>query len=475
MSGGNSQQTTSFISAGACGDITTMKYLHPRNWSKYSRRLSGNQEALRFYKRTILLSQFTLFGAIVGILHALEDIADGLRFMPMMDFIMVCGIMSCYFLNEAGRHKLSKIVLLSFLNIFFFVYSSLAPREIGIYLYYFPWVGLAAVVFEIHENMYKLFFIVLSVVFLITLFVTDFNIFGTVKYQPATIGGSFVINLISSIGVLVFFIVFMSNMNEYSERRLIDLAKEIRVKNTDLQKANRELDRFFYSTSHDLKVPLMDMKGVINTAMAEVQDEKVLTYFLLLNERAQKLDNFLQDVIDYARNAQMGLRLGPVNIAALIEEVFNNFQFTKGADKIRIQRDISLNYLIETDPVRLMIVLNNILSNAIKYHRLELKNPWILVAAYYENSKLHFTISDNGQGIEDDLLPKIFNMFFRGTNQSKGSGLGLYIVKETIAKMGGTIHVESTYGSGSSFIISIPATLTTIPVESKARLSMMNV
>jgi signal transduction histidine kinase len=264
-------------------------------------------------------------------------------------------------------------------------------------------------------------------------------------------------------------------MNEYSERRLIDLAKEIRVKNTDLQKANRELDRFFYSTSHDLKVPLMDMKGVINTAMAEVQDEKVLTYFLLLNERAQKLDNFLQDVIDYARNAQMGLRLGPVNIAALIEEVFNNFQFTKGADKIRIQRDISLNYLIETDPVRLMIVLNNILSNAIKYHRLELKNPWILVAAYYENSKLHFTISDNGQGIEDDLLPKIFNMFFRGTNQSKGSGLGLYIVKETIAKMGGTIHVESTYGSGSSFIISIPATLTTIPVESKARLSMMNV
>jgi signal transduction histidine kinase len=451
-----------------------MKFLHPRYWSKYSRRLSGDQEALRFYKRTILLSQFTLFGSIVGVLHALEDIVDGLTFMPMMDLIMAGGIFSCYVLNETGWHKTSKILLLSFLNIFFFIYSSLIPKELGIYLYYFPWVGLAAVVFEIQENGHKLCFIVLSVICVITLFATNFNIFGAFDYGATAIERSFIINLISSMAVLVFFIVFMSNMNEYSERRLVDMAREIRIKNTDLQKVNRELDRFFYSTSHDLKVPLMDMKGLINAAMTEIEDEKVMMYFLLLKERAQKLDNFLQDVIDYARNSQLGLRLAPVNVELLVNEVINNFQFIKGADKIRIQRDISLPYFVETDRIRLMIILNNILSNAVKYHRLELKDPWILVAAHYADSRLHLVISDNGQGIEDDLLPKIFNMFFRGTNQSKGSGLGLYIVKETIEKMGGSIHVESTLASGTSFIISLPAALTTIPIEANKQVSAIN-
>src|SRR5688572_22322752 len=118
-----------------------MNYLLPRNWSKYSRRYHGDKEALRRYKRVILVSQFTLFGTVAGCLHAIEDLVDGLRFMPMMDSIMAASVFACYLLNENGKHHIARIVLLSFLNLFFFVYSSLAHAELGIYLYYFSWVG----------------------------------------------------------------------------------------------------------------------------------------------------------------------------------------------------------------------------------------------------------------------------------------------------------------------------------------------
>jgi signal transduction histidine kinase len=364
-------------------------------------------------------------------------------------------------LNESGRHKLARIVLLSFLNLFFFVYSSLAHPDLGIYLFYFSWVGLAAVVFENDENVLRFFFIALSIILTIVLFATDFGIFGDVDFPAIDLKRSFIINFATSISVLVFFIVFMVNVNEQSERKLIELASQVQQKNKDLEKANRELDRFFYSISHDLKVPLLDIKGAINSAMTEFDDEKILAYFNVLRQRADKLDFFLQDVINYARNSQTDVRMEPVNITHLVETVIDNFTFVVGADKISFIRDIHINHDVEADRVRLMIILNNILSNAIKYHRVGHPNLWIKTRVEYIQNHLVISVSDNGIGIDEELQPKIFNMFFRGTNQSKGSGLGLYIVKEAVEKMNGTIQVQSRRGAGSEFIIAIPSAVST--------------
>lgn len=450
-----------------------MKILLPKNWSKYSRQFSGDKEGLRQFKRIILLSQFTLFGAVVGVLHAIEDLVDGQRFMPMMDFIMAVSIFICYLINESGRHKIARIVLLSFLNIFFFVYSSLANHELGIYLYYFSWVGLSAVVFEIDENFYRFFFIGLSIALTIILFATDFDAFGTTDFDAVDIQRSFIINFVSSIAVLVFFIVFMVNMNEQSEVKLMGLAEEVQQKNDDLEKVNRELDRFFYSASHDLKIPVMDIKGVINAAMSEIQDQHILEYFQLLKERAEKLDGFLLDVIDYARNSETGVRLEPADVGQLIEDALQNFTFIKGADRIRFDRHFKFEYQIEIDRVRLMVILNNIISNSIRYHRLDIRDPWVRIDAHFADDMLNIVIADNGQGIEEDLLPKIFNMFFRGTNQSKGSGLGLYIVKETVEKLGGKITVFSKVGTGTSFKLALPSRTSNIQVQQKENATIL--
>lgn len=445
-----------------------MNYLLPRNWSKYSRRYSGDEEGLRYYKRIILVSQFTIIGTVTGVLHALEDLVDGLVFMPTMDAIMAVSIFCCYLLNERGYHRIARTALLTFLNLFFFVYSSLAHPDLGIYLYFFSWVGLAAVVFEIHENFLRFFFIGLSALLVVLLFATNFQIFGSYSFEVIALERSFIINFVTSITVLVFFIVLMVNMNEQSERKLVELATEVKEKNRDLEKVNRELDRFFYSASHDLRVPLLDMKGAIHSALAEIKDEKVLEYFEVLKNRADKLDHFLQDVIDYSRNSQTEVRVEAVNMAQLVENTIDNFTFIKGSDRIRFIRDVRLDYEVEVDRVRLMIIMNNILSNSIKYHRSEEPDQWVRITCYFENGFLHLAIEDNGQGIEEDLIPKIFNMFFRGTSQSKGSGLGLYIVKEMLDKMGGVIAVKSVLGQRTEFTFSIPCVLVK-PVSGPAR------
>jgi hypothetical protein len=122
-----------------------------------------------------------LFGFVAGLAHAAEDLVDGLVFMPIMDSILALSIFFCYLLNESGRHRLARIILLTFLNVFFFIYSSLTHRDLGIYLFYFSWVGLAAVVFERHENFLRFFFIGLSILFTMALFASDFSLFGLVK------------------------------------------------------------------------------------------------------------------------------------------------------------------------------------------------------------------------------------------------------------------------------------------------------
>lgn len=437
----------------------SVNLLKAKNWSRFSRLYSDDKEMLYKHKRIILLSQFALFGAVVGVLHSLEDLVDGMVFMPVMDFTMACFIFACYLLNERGNHRVAKIILLSFLNLYFFVYSSLVPEGLGIYLYYFPWVGLAAVVFEKNENVLRFFFIGLSIALLTTLFALDFNLFGTVKFEAVDIGRSFIINMISSIAVLVFFIAFMVRVNEDAENKLYAQAEEIRIKNEHLEKTNKELDRFFYSTSHDLKVSILNIKGILNTAMAEPQERRVMECFSILKDSTQKLEDFLRDLIEYSRNVQTDIRVEPVNVGRLVDEVIDGFRFVPGADKIRFEKSIHIYHPVETDRIRLTTIITNLIGNSIKFHRQYVKDPWIKVEANVVNEKMSLSVSDNGQGIDKELLPKIFNMFFKGTNKSKGSGLGLYIVKEAVDKLGGSVSVLSELNRGTAVTLILPTLL----------------
>lgn len=441
--------------------MKVLSALSPKNWSRYSRQYAQDSQVYYKYKRVILLSQFTLFGTVVGILHALEDLIDGLVFMPVMDTIMAIFIFAAYLLNENGFHKTARFFVLSFLNVFFFVYSSLVPKELGIYFYYFAWIGLASVIFEPSENLLRIFFIAVSIGLILLLHLTDFSLFGHFDIQVVDIERSFLINLITSIIVLVFFIVFMAHTNDLSEKRLMLLAGEIQEKNARLEKINDELDRFVYSVSHDLRAPLTSIKGLINLARLESKEGYDHQYLSMILERADKLDNFIYDIIDYARNKSTNIASEPVDLKDLVNDIIQNHRFSESAQKIRIEMEVEAERPFLSDKRRLSIILNNLLSNSIKYHR-QIPDAWIKIAARIDGTDLKISVSDNGQGISPESIGEIFQMFYRGTEQSSGSGLGLYIVKETVEKMGGTISVTSALDQGSCFTIKLPLASQTI-------------
>ncbi len=113
--------------------------------------------------------------------------------------------------------------------------------------------------------------------------------------------------------------------------------------------------------------------------------------------------------------------------------------------------------VLPSDAMRLKIVLNNLMNNAIKYHDYNKESRYIRISTSPSEHGMKFSVCDNGMGIPLEHHDKVFNMFYRASDKSKGSGLGLYIVKESLGQLGGTVSLKSTLGEGSTFTILIPS------------------
>lgn len=232
----------------------------------------------------------------------------------------------------------------------------------------------------------------------------------------------------------------------------------LRRQNEELIKINKELDNFVYSVSHNLRAPLMSVLGLINLAQLENRNghKPLDRYFDMMLQSIHKLDDTLKEILTYSRNARSALTVSRVNISKTIEEGVGRLQYMEGWDDVQKVLRAEGRNVFSTDGYRLGVIINNLVSNAIKYRDAH-KNPCTLeVVAQVDVSTLTLTVRDNGIGISDDYLPRIFDMFFRATERSEGAGLGLYIVRETIEKLHGRIGVESRAGEGTTFTVVIP-------------------
>lgn len=426
-------------------------------------------------KRVKLFERISLFASLMGVVHFFLDFFNSTPQAASIDLIIAGVMLTCYIIHRKGFYVTARVSMLSILNLIFVIYACIMPKEVGIYLFFLPLMALSMTFFGRAQHVYRLFFVILSAVFLASLFYFDFDLIGTYQAESANEETFLIINLFSCAVVLVVCIYFILGVNEESERRLHTLAEEIKVKNINLEKTNAELDRFLYSTSHDLRSPLLSIKGLVNITRNEAMRPEVKKYLSMIEERADRLDFFIRDIIDYSRNSRTGLCFDLVDIQKLVCEVQQNFQFLEGASNIDFQNEIFPDEVV-VDRSRAMIVLNNLISNAIKYHRLDGKNQWIKTCISKTENTLTIMIADNGQGIHADRKDKVFEMFYRGTERSQGSGLGLYIVKEAVDKMKGTIRVESTEGEGTSFFVTIPlqeVQPTTIPQNSRQQVVLI--
>ncbi len=231
---------------------------------------------------------------------------------------------------------------------------------------------------------------------------------------------------------------------------------ELQLKNVELQKANNELTKFAYSVSHDLRSPLTSILGIINLAKITPEMHVALSYFEMIESRVFKLDTFIKNLIDHSKNARNEAINVNINLKEFITSIWEAYK--QHDNTINFELSINEGHVFYGDSLRLKIIFENLISNAIKYQNPLEKNHFIKIDILMENHQVHITISDNGIGIDENHISNIFNLFFRTEDAlyTEGTGIGLYLVKEAIAKIGGKIEVCSSLSQGTSFELLIP-------------------
>lgn len=225
--------------------------------------------------------------------------------------------------------------------------------------------------------------------------------------------------------------------------------------NHELHKLNEELDRFIYSSAHDLKSPLASMAGLVHLAQREMNEPAYDHYFEMMRSSIDKMEGFIKDITDYAKNKRQIIKTEKVNLNVIVTDIFQTFRFIPQAERIENLVEISGGDFY-TDKTRLEIILKNLISNAIRYADFDKQSPFIQLKAIIHPSHTTIHISDNGIGIDEEHLYKIFDMFYRAHDHAKGSGIGLFLVRESVKMLRGTITVESEPQKGTTFILNLP-------------------
>jgi signal transduction histidine kinase len=228
--------------------------------------------------------------------------------------------------------------------------------------------------------------------------------------------------------------------------------------NEELKKSNKELDGFVYSVSHDLRAPLSSMLGIIGLCEMENHSAFMEKNISLLKNSIKKLDGFIIDILDYSRNSRLGVNRQEIHFNDLLNDISNNLKFMGGDDhrNVDIRIMVRNGVTFHSDQNRLGIILNNLISNSIRYQNPGVPDPFVEIHVDVSEIAADILVRDNGIGIDKENQEKVFHMFYRVSNKSIGSGLGLYIVKETVEKLNGVIKLESQPGKGSAFSIRLP-------------------
>jgi len=228
-------------------------------------------------------------------------------------------------------------------------------------------------------------------------------------------------------------------------------------KNEELQLLNKELDRFVYSISHDLRAPIATALGLIGL-WSETEDEAGRNQLIQMQrESLVRLESYVSDVIDYTRNKRLEVNLTEVNAAELVRKCVEDLSFYQAHEQLNIEIEVPDELNIVSDALRLKIILNNLLSNAVKYRDENKRNQNVKLTMVVHHEKLQIMVEDNGIGIKSDYIDQIWQMFFRATSINSGSGLGLYILKEAVEALNGEVSVESEERIRTIFKVTIPA------------------
>jgi signal transduction histidine kinase len=269
--------------------------------------------------------------------------------------------------------------------------------------------------------------------------------------------------------VLIFFIfrnnVLKARLNQNLEFKVKERTEELNVINKKLQQSekqlletNKELETFIYRTSHDLKGPLASSKGLIGLALRSKSQEEQEQYLKLIQTSLDKLDNILVTLYEVSVIRKGAVDLKSCNMEDMMRSMIKSFENYPNYEKIRFSIDNKMTRAFITDEILSQTILRNIIENAVKYCRPSATQPFVSVELKEEGGYNLISVTDNGAGIPAEHQERIFDVFYRANTETKGSGMGLYIVKNAIDKLNGKIVLfRSAPKEGTTFHVYFPS------------------
>lgn len=383
-----------------------------------------------------------------------------LIFQPLINAIMILVIQVvfaiAYFMMRKGLFVISKFFLIIVLSAVVFINGSTHGKAAG---FQFLWCSVICgsfMLFSFRRIKQLVFSVLVTIIFFAFAEYTDYSLLLIKALPESSITIMYYTCLVSGVCTVIFFYYYLLNLYYKAERKQQRFIEKLKNRNDSLKKINNELDSFVYRASHDLRAPLSSLMALVNLAKSE-PDMKMLKEYIFHQEKSiKKLDAYIVDILNLSKNARKDIESLPINLKELLEDLLSQYAFIPNFESIEKIVEINEDVPLYSDRKRLMIIMNNLISNALRYSDPSKKHSYLEIKATIDKTKAVIVVHDNGVGIERKHLARVFQMFYRASHSSEGSGLGLYLVKETVDKLGGKISIDSEEKGWTSFTIVLP-------------------
>jgi len=248
-------------------------------------------------------------------------------------------------------------------------------------------------------------------------------------------------------------------INDALESRVEQRTLELKQANESLVSTNQELDMFIYRASHDIKGPVATLAGLCKVAALDVTEPKALEYINLLDRTCEKANQTLVRILGIYEIRNLEAEPQPVSLNGLIREIAGTAKAAPGYEKVKLHLEGTATVTLLADPVLVRTLLVNLIDNAFRFSKRK-DNSYVSVRlAQGPGGEVCIQVRDNGMGILPDLRSKLFTMFFRGTVNASGTGLGLYIAKIAAERLNGRIELQPYRPEETVFEAFLPAGL----------------
>jgi signal transduction histidine kinase/ligand-binding sensor domain-containing protein len=246
----------------------------------------------------------------------------------------------------------------------------------------------------------------------------------------------------------------LKQINTHLEQAVAERTRELETAYRTLLDTKNELDTFIYRSSHDIKGPLLRLLGLCNVALMEVKDDTACFYLKMLEKEIKVTNRILQKLIVFHHVKNAPVKPASLNIATVVAEAAQKLEDERRNFNINMEvSDLDIEAV--TDKYLLGVAVENLVENAIQFRRDQ--PPKVYISAARSNGMVSITVSDNGRGITEASAQRIFDMFYRGTEASNGAGLGLFITRQAMTKIGGRVYFEMR--ELTTFVLEFPVEL----------------